>query len=142
LVSLQPVHQLKQSPPPQFSAVPAPPGINRQRWSDLYWERARFLQWKYSYHNKLPDQPDVDFHVPEEGTLPNNIAEQMRRDYWKQLQQLWVMSGSWKVSYSVDFGWTRRAIEKGGDAVVEFIKSFWRSAHSQWRRPGNVSKES
>jgi hypothetical protein len=130
LFSLQPVHQLKENPPQQFRAVPVPPGIDRQRWSDLYWERARFLQWKYSYGNKLPEQPTEDFHIPEEQTLPEAIAEQTRRAYWKELQQLWLMSAPWKVSYSVDFGWTRRAIEKAADATVDFVKSLRHSVHS------------
>ncbi len=128
LLSLEPVYKLKENAPQEFKAVVIASGIDQQRWSDRYWERARFLQWKYSYGTKLPDEPVADFHIEDETTLPVSLAEQTRLAYWNKLRQVWLAPTSWTVSYSLDFGWTRRTIEKAADAAIDFVKGFWRAA--------------
>jgi hypothetical protein len=129
LISLQTVHELQEAPPEQFRAVRVAPGIDRQRWSNLYWERARFVQWHYGYGKRLPEEPAEEFRISEERTLPDPVAEQTRRAYWKELQEVWLTAEPWKVSYSIDFGWIGRAVMKAVDGILEFVKGLWPSAH-------------
>jgi hypothetical protein len=102
-------------------------GVNRQHWREQYWHRARFVQWQFSYTQKLPEEPTAEFHIDEESMVPDNAAWQTRRAYWNELRKVWGMPTAWNVSYSIDFGWIRRAIERGADASVDFVKGFWHS---------------
>jgi hypothetical protein len=127
LISLEPVHLLRDNPPEGFRSVLTPAGIDGQRWSELYWERARLLQWKYSFGTRLPEQPEADFHISDEGTVPERVADQARRAYWNRLRSIWITPSPWKVSYSLGFGWIRQSIEKAGGKVVDFAKNIWHS---------------
>ncbi len=127
LLSLESVHRLRDTPPPEFRSVTTAAGIDRDRWSEAYWERARILQWKYPFGEKLPEQPAEDFHIPDERTVPDKVSDQVRRAYWHRLQSIWVTPAPWKVSYSIGFGWVRRSIEKLGDKSVDVAKDIWHS---------------
>jgi len=124
LLSIEPFYQLKQTPPPKFSGVQLPAGMDRQRWSQLYWERSRFVQWHYRKGYKLPEQPPDDFHIAEEQTLPAMTAEQIRYAYWAQLRSMWVTSEPWKTSYSLDFHWVARAIVRVLDSILDGLRIF------------------
>ena len=127
LLSLEPVHKLKESPPPAFRNVRVPAGVDQLRWSMLYWERARLLQGNYVFGMQLPEEPAPSFRISEEETVPESVAGEARRAYWASLRSLWTTPTAWKVSYAVSFSWITRGIEKAGEKSVDFAKGIWHS---------------
>src|SRR6266487_1558766 len=88
LLSVEPVHQLRETPPPEFRNVRAPAGADQLRWSTLYWEKARLLQWKYGFGTQLPEEPEPSFHISDEAAVPERVAGEARRAYWASLRAL------------------------------------------------------
>lgn len=129
LLSLQPVHTLREQPPAEFQEVAAPAGVDRAQWSSAYWERARLIQLKYSFGTQLPDDAVEDFHISEEKQVAEGVAERARRLYWDQLRKIWLTPSPWKKTYTFSLAWIRSSIEKGADWVVDAIKGVWRSVH-------------
>src|SRR5439155_2487152 len=79
-----------------------------ERLARAYWDRAvRFVQWKYQFGAKLPEEPLPEFNVAEV-SLPGRLSKidaQSRIQYWRRLRLVWPLPEAWEKSYEWNSQW-------------------------------------
>lgn len=123
MLSLRPVHRLKEQPPKEFLQVRVIQEVDQEAWGRAYWEVARNIRWKFHYGEALPEEAPVEFHVANERSVAPSVAAHLRVTYWYQLRTVWVSPEAWNTSYRLEFAWILEMIDAFASEMVKLFKS-------------------
>ncbi len=134
-LSTRPLLRLRNKAPAEFFDTPANWNAERRQAEELraraYWERAvRLVPQKYSFRERLPDDPPPEFNI-EEKDFPGKGFESVsaaRAHYWHKLHQVWDLPQAWENSYEWNTYWIYSALlsfrESAGHVVENVLRNF------------------
>jgi hypothetical protein len=111
--SFKPTYRLRPEMPRNFISAGLPPALRggEERVARAYWDSAMLrVQGKYAYGQRLPQEPPREFAISSSEFGPA-AQEPIRMRYWRQLQTVWLNSGSWHQTYDWDFEWVTSWID-------------------------------
>ena len=119
-VSFRPKYHLRGDMPAEFFRASTDSAMSttwsldhRIAWA--YWESAQMdIQWRYPHGQTLPPDPPPEFRVDAKALGPSAIDPETRQLYWRRLQQIWYIPGTWQRQYEWDFTWASDPLSSGG----------------------------
>ncbi len=134
-LSTRPVKRLRSKPPAEFFDTTVDRNAKQHQaetqLAQAYWERAvRLVPQKYTFGERLPDDPPPEFSV-EEKDFPGMGSESIRAGRarcWRRLHKVWDLPEAWEKSYEWSTDWITTALisfrERAGNVAANVLRNF------------------
>ena len=125
--STRPTFRLRVDMPPEFLHAPASwspeKRATEEKVARAYWYCVvTVIQPKYSFGDPLPLNPPAEFKIitpdlPKGATDPDT-----RLGYWRRLQQIWYLAGTWGKEQTWNFQWVTHPVKSGVRRLHNYAK--------------------